>query len=162
MRAIDYSNFEMTLIAPDGEATKVDLPTRLKQFGLLATTDRHLIVQLAAEAQIAGRPLPAETLLAYDVTATAGDRHRVQVVYSPHVGEYLSTVSSGVNPPIRGLARCPGDALDIDESGRVERYLSIDAGPPASPGGLGRRIFRRRGHDRDVSAQQLVPGCLGE
>ena len=67
MRAIDYSNFEMTLIAPDGEATKVDLPTRLKQFGLLATTDRHLVVQLAAEAPIAGRSLPPETLLAYDV-----------------------------------------------------------------------------------------------
>jgi prolyl oligopeptidase len=87
----------MTLIKSDGETVKVDLPTRLKPFGLLATTDRHLVVQLAASAQIAGSNLPAETLLAYDVTATASDRNRVQVVYSPHDGEYLTDSTFGVD-----------------------------------------------------------------
>ena len=96
LRAMDYSNFEMTLIEPDGGTVKVDLPTRLKPFGLLATTDRHLIVQLAASAQVAGRSLAAETLLAYDVTASASDRNRVQVVYAPHDGEYLTDSVFGV------------------------------------------------------------------
>jgi prolyl oligopeptidase len=122
MRAIDYSNYEMTLIAPDGAATKVDLPTRLKQFGLLAATDRHLIVQLAAEAQIAGRPLPAETLLAYDVTATAGDRHRVQVVYSPHNGEYLSD-------PIFGMTATRGAVYFIATRALVPHLISATPGP---------------------------------
>lgn len=122
MRAIDYSNFEITLIAPDGEATKVDLPTRLKQFGLLAATDRHLIVQLAAEAQISGRALPAETLLAYDVTATAGDRHRVQVVYSPHDGEYLSD-------PIFGMTATRGAVYFIASRALVPHLIAATPGP---------------------------------
>ena len=122
MRAIDYSNFEMTLIAPDGEATKVDLPTRLKQFGLLATTDRHLVVQLAAEARIAGRSLPPETLLAYDVTASAGDRNRVQVVYSPHDGEYLSD-------PIFGMTATRGAVYFIASRALVPHLISATPGP---------------------------------
>lgn len=96
LRAIDYSNFEMTLVAVNGGLTKAALPTRLKPFGLLATTGRHLIVQLAEDAQIGNTRVPAESLLAYDITAPGSDPNRVQVIYSPHDGEFLSDPMFGI------------------------------------------------------------------
>jgi len=93
-RAIDYSHFSMTLLAPDGATNPVRLPARLKPFGLLATTARHLIVQLAEDATIEGRRIPAETVLSYDVTAASGQR--VQVVYPPHQGEFLNDAIFGI------------------------------------------------------------------
>lgn len=87
----------MALIAADGGVTKVDLPQQLKPFGLLTTTGRHLIVQLSQDTQLAGRRLPAETPLAYDVGARPpDDSKRVQIVYSPREGEYLNDSTFGV------------------------------------------------------------------
>lgn len=97
LRALDYSTFQMALIAPDGTITPVDLPKHLKPFGLLASTGHHLIVQLSTDTSIGARHLPAETLLAYDITPASSAKTRVQVVYSPREGEYL-------NDPISGLA----------------------------------------------------------
>lgn len=94
LRAIDYSHFDMTLIAPDGATTPVGLPARLKPFGLLGTTARHLIVQLAEDATIEGRRIPAETVVAYDVAAPG--KSRVQTVYSPRDDEFLNDAIFGI------------------------------------------------------------------
>jgi prolyl oligopeptidase len=122
LRAIDYSNFEMTLIDPEGGATTVDLPQRLKPFGLLATAPRHLIVQLAAEAQIAGRRLPAETVLAYDVSKPANDKTRVQVVYEPRDGEFL-------NDSIFGIAATRDAVHFVVTRKLVPHLISASLGP---------------------------------
>ena len=94
VRALDLSNFKLTLVSADGTSTPVELPTHIKPFGILGTTARHLIVQLAEDATIEGRPLPAETVLSYDITAKQGSR--VQTVYSPREGEYAAASLSGL------------------------------------------------------------------
>jgi prolyl oligopeptidase len=94
-RVPDYSTFEFALIDKAGNVTNVQLPNKLKPFGLFATTERHLIVQLAEPTEVGGRMLPAETLLSYDVTPQA--KARVQVVYAPRADEYL-------NDPFFGFA----------------------------------------------------------
>jgi len=119
-RAVDYSHFAMTLLAPDGATTSVGLPARLKPFGLLATTARHLIVQLAEDANIEGRRIPAETVLAYDVTAASGQR--VQVVYSPRQGEFL-------NDPIFGITATQSAVYLVATRKLVPRLISANPGP---------------------------------
>jgi prolyl oligopeptidase len=96
VRAIDYSSFELSLIDRSGEVTRVPLPRGLKPLGLLGTTDRHLIVQLSAAAEVAGRRFPAETLLSYDVTAGLAPQRRIDVLYAPEAGESLADVFSGL------------------------------------------------------------------
>jgi prolyl oligopeptidase len=95
-RAIDYSTFELTLIDAAGKVTAIDLPRRVKSFGLLAATSRHLIMQLTEPAVIAGQALPAETVLAYDVFPSQPNSKRVSVIFAPDNGDV-------VNDPYRGI-----------------------------------------------------------
>jgi prolyl oligopeptidase len=120
MRAIDYSHFEMTLIAPDGATTPVELPSRLKPFGLLATTARHLIVQLAEDADVGGRRIPAETVVAYDITGKSSARG--QVVYSPKEGEFL-------NDPVFGVASTRNALYFIATRRLVPHLISATPSP---------------------------------
>jgi len=96
LRALDYSTFDISLIDTDGKVSHVDLPQALKPFGLLGTTEHHLIVQLAAPATIDGVVHPAETVLAVDVRSPSPGPSKVSVVYSPKEGEYLSDTFNGL------------------------------------------------------------------
>jgi prolyl oligopeptidase len=95
-RAIDYSTFELKLIDAAGKVTAIDLPRRVKSFGLLAATSRHLIVQLAEPAMIDGQTLPAETVLAYDVSPTQQKSNRVSVVFAPGNGDVVNDSFRGI------------------------------------------------------------------
>jgi prolyl oligopeptidase len=95
LRAIDYSNFDISLLSSDGRVEKVGIPRRLKPFGILATTGRHLIVQLAEDAEVEGRRHAAETLLSYDTMGQPG-KSRVEVVAAPGPDGILSDVAFGV------------------------------------------------------------------
>ena len=96
IRVIDFSTFEMKLVDAGGRLTDVALPTKLKAFGLLGSTQQALVVQLSEPAEIEGQKWPAETLLAYDVSAVDPGR-RVTAIHVPKPGEYL-------NDPFFGLA----------------------------------------------------------
>jgi len=95
-RAIDYSTFASTVVDAAGETHDVPLPQKLKPFGVLATTDRHILVQLAEDAQVEGKPYKAEALLAYDVDPSTPADRRVTQVYAPAAGEFLDSALSGV------------------------------------------------------------------
>ena len=97
IRAIDYSTFEFKLVEPTGRVVAVDLPQRLKPFGLLAATAHHLIVQLAEPAVIGGETLVTESVLAYDLAPQRPASKRVSVVFTPHDGDVI-------NDPFRGIA----------------------------------------------------------
>jgi hypothetical protein len=56
------------LVRRDGRVETTTLPTKLKQPFFTLATERHIIAQLAQDALIAGRKVPAETLIAYDTT----------------------------------------------------------------------------------------------
>jgi prolyl oligopeptidase len=99
-RVIDYSTFELLTVDAAGKATPLALPQQLKSFGALATTDRHIVVQLAQDATIAGQPYPAETVLSYDTDARTAPGQRVQPVYRARIGEF---VDIGMGSPLAGL-----------------------------------------------------------
>ena len=97
VRSIDYSNFELLLVGQSGTRVKVPLPRNLRPLGLLATTDRHLIVQLTATGEVNGRQVPAGTVLSYNVSPSLAPKRRLQVVYTPEPGEYLADVFHGLD-----------------------------------------------------------------
>ena len=104
IRALDYSTFEISLVNAAGKVSAVDLPKALKPFGVLAATDRDLIVQLSAPASVDGTMLPAETLLAYDANPPRGSKPRAEVVYLPREGEFLDAAFSGLVATRTGLS----------------------------------------------------------
>lgn len=88
-RALDYSTFNLTVVDAGGTQRPVSLPEKLKPFGVLGTTDRHVLVQLAEDATVEGTAYAAETLLAFDVDPRTPAAQRVSRVYAPPEGEYL-------------------------------------------------------------------------
>ena len=103
VRAVNFSDFKLALIAADGTVTPVKLPTQLKAFGLLATTDHDLIVQLAGDTEVNGRRVSSESLLAYDIAARDPAR-RIQVIYTPAAGWYLNdTFFGGIDAASQGV-----------------------------------------------------------
>ena len=95
-RAIDYSTFEFKLVEPTGKVVGVDLPQRLKPFGLLGATTHHLIVQLAEPAAIGGETLVTESVLAYDVAPQRPASKRISVVFAPHGGDVINDAFRGI------------------------------------------------------------------
>jgi prolyl oligopeptidase len=95
-RVIDYSTFEFHLFEPDRGVRMVALPNRLKPFGLQASTQRYLAVQLAEAQTVNGVSVPAETLLSYDTDAATAPEKRVEIITAPQPGEYLPLLGSGL------------------------------------------------------------------
>jgi prolyl oligopeptidase len=95
-RVIDYSTFEFHLYEPGHGVRTVELPQRLKPFGLQAGTARFLAVQLAEAQTVNGVSVPAETLLSYDTDAATAPEKRVEIVTAPKAGEYLPLLGSGL------------------------------------------------------------------
>jgi prolyl oligopeptidase len=95
-RALDYSTFELKLVDATGNSTPVDLPRRLKPFGVLAATARHLIVQLGEPAVISGETVAAESVLAYDIAPEQASSKRVSVVFAPHGGDVINDFFRGI------------------------------------------------------------------
>jgi hypothetical protein len=75
---------------------QLELPRRLKPFGLQAGTSRYLAVQLAEAQKVNGISVPAETLLSYDTDAATAPEKRVEIGTAPKAGEYLPLLGSGL------------------------------------------------------------------
>lgn len=95
-RALNYSTFDVTLVDGEGRQRHVPLPQALKGFGVVGTTRRHVLVQLAQDATIAGKPYRAETVLAYDADVSTPEGRRVSTVYAPVEGEVVDPMFGGV------------------------------------------------------------------
>lgn len=95
-RTIDYSTFALSYVDQQGRVTPIDLPLALKHFGVLATTDSYLFVQLARPGAIGGRAVPAEALVAYDLRASTPSGERASVVYIPGEDELVADAVFGV------------------------------------------------------------------
>lgn len=94
-RVIDYSTFELSTVDRAGKLTTLDLPRKLKPFGLQGSTARHLVVQLAEPAQVGGLNVPAEALLAYDMSPGLAAAQRASIIYQPARDEYVGDVFGG-------------------------------------------------------------------
>lgn len=92
VRSIDYSTVEISLVDAGGRSRTLPLPVALN---VLATSARHILVQLTKDAVIEGRPYRAETVLAYDVSAAVPESQRVSVAYVPADGEFVDRAVSG-------------------------------------------------------------------
>lgn len=114
-RVLDYSNFELLLVGQDGAVERLDLPTKMQNFGTAFVTGSKLVVQLADAAVIEGRNYAEDTLVSYDPTAPAG--RRVTEVFAPKAGSY-------VNDPFEGIAGT-ADGLAFVETRNLQKTLVI-------------------------------------
>ena len=95
-RAIDYSTFEIHLVDAHGKARLLPFPQALKSFGVQGASSRHIVVQLAKDAVIEGKPYAAETVVAYDMADGVADGQRVSAVYTPASGEFVDAATGGL------------------------------------------------------------------
>ncbi|GGD37106.1 prolyl oligopeptidase family serine peptidase [Pseudoxanthomonas indica] len=116
-RAIDYSTFEVVVVDAQGKQTKLPFPQALKPFGVLGASARHVIAQLAHDETIEGRPYKAETVIAYDTSASAKEGQRVSAVYVPAAGEF-------VDPAFGGLAVTRDDVLLLSNRNLRQRVVA--------------------------------------
>ncbi|MBB6427903.1 prolyl oligopeptidase family serine peptidase [Sphingopyxis sp. JAI128] len=114
-RVLDYSNFELLVVGQDGAVERLDLPTKMQNFGTAFVTGSKLVVQLADAAVIEGRTYAADTLVSYDPTEPAG--RRVTEVFAPKAGSY-------VNDPFEGIAGT-ADGLAFVETRNLQKTLLI-------------------------------------
>lgn len=121
-RVLDYSNFELLLVGQDGSVERLELPTRLQNFGTAFVTGSKLVVQLAEAAVIEGKSYAPDTLVSYDPSARLG--RRVSEVFAPKAGSY-------VNDPFEGIAGT-GDGIAFVETRNLQKTLVI-----ARPGSRG-------------------------
>jgi prolyl oligopeptidase len=101
-RAMDYSNFELELVSQDGSVERLELPTKLQNFGTAFVTGSNLVVQLAEPATIEGKSYAADTLIAYDTIAPTG--HHVSTVFAPSSGSYVNDAFAGIVGTGEGIA----------------------------------------------------------
>jgi prolyl oligopeptidase len=136
LRAIDYSTFQLLTVGRDGRVETLPIPAKLKPFGLQAASERHLFVQLAESAQVAGVTVPAESILAWDLRAKATDPAGLQVVYTPAAGEVVpdwtmtgtATRTAAVFPLQRGLSRSLAVARSDGAKWTVKPFVEAPAG----------------------------------
>jgi|GEM_PF-2880219 len=114
-RVLDYSNFELLLVGQDGSVERLELPSKLQNFGTAFVTGGKLVVQLAEAAVIEGKSYVADTLVSYDPNARAG--RRVSEVFAPKAGSY-------VNDPFEGIAGT-GDGIAFVETRNLQKTLVI-------------------------------------
>lgn len=89
VRTIDYSSFEIHLVAPDGRTWAAELPHTLKPMGVLAVAGNRLILQLAEDSTLEGLDYPAESLLSYTPVPAEGVPH-IHLVHAPKSGEFIA------------------------------------------------------------------------
>lgn len=136
-RVIDYATFEFHLFEPGKGVRQVDLPQRLKPFGLQAATSRYLAVQLAQAQSVNGVSVPAETLLSYDTDAATAPEKRVEIVTAPKAGEYLPLLGSGLIAGTRdGLMLTMKRGLDtsVQYASHGPKGWNVREILPAAPG----------------------------
>jgi prolyl oligopeptidase len=136
IRALNYSTFEISLVNAAGKVSAVDLPKALKPFGVLAVTDRDVIVQLSAPATVNGTKLPAETLLAYGAIPRRGSKPRAEVVYLPREGEFLDAAFGGLVATRTGVSFVVNQHLTqrLISAARAATGWQIHDGVHAPPG----------------------------
>ncbi len=92
VQAVDLSTFNLHVIDVSGKVTRLALPAKLKLFGFQGATARHLFVQLGEPATVEGQPIPAESIVSYDLGHNEADQRRIAVVYTPAAGEAISSL----------------------------------------------------------------------
>ena len=137
-RIVDYSTFKFFLVGADGRTRPVDVPVRVKPFGLLASTARHLIFQTSEAGTVGGLSVGPDTLIAYDADPATSETSRWSVVYAPQGEESIITV--GLVPQFAAtrstvefvvndhLVQRPTTARFDEGAWRIE------AGAPSQPG----------------------------
>jgi prolyl oligopeptidase len=97
VRALDYSTFSMQTIAQDGTLTPVELPQKLAMTFPTPTTERSIIAQVVEATTLAGKEIPKNSIVGYEVTPGLPSGSRLKVIYTPKADEFLT------NPVFGGL-----------------------------------------------------------
>lgn len=131
-RVVDYSTFESYLLDAAGKPQQLPLPRKSKPFGVQAMTARHVVVQLAEDADIGGKRYPAETVLSYDTLPATPDARRIDALYQPKEGEVVETAFSG------GIAATRSDVMLVVKRGLTNTILHFT---PSAQGWQAREVL---------------------
>jgi prolyl oligopeptidase len=158
-QALDYSNFALHLVRADGTTRKLPLPAELRMsFGANAT---HVFAQLAAPADLGGKTVPADSVVAVRLDAGGDeDEMGVEVVCFARPGEVVDSTAdfkatrSAVALLVRQGLSVRVDAAQRDASGWHAQTLV-----PAQPGEAPRVVDTSPDADRMVVMRSgfLVP-----
>lgn len=165
-RVIDYQTFAVGVVEASGKVTWAELPNKIKPFGLLASTARHLIVQLAEPATVAGVSYPAESVLAYDTTPGTVASKRVSIVAAPSEGRYFNDLLgfAGVGDQVlmvadRHLGKSIVAATPTPDGWKLRDLMTAPAGESLAFAGevLGEQgvVMRRAGFTTPASIELL-------
>ncbi|MGP7795580.1 prolyl oligopeptidase family serine peptidase [Sphingomonas sp. CLY1604] len=102
MRAIDYSTIENVVVRSDGRVEVAPLPRKTKMI-LGNAGGGRIIAQLGEAAEVAGRTLPAESVVAFDTRTATPAAQRLSLVFTPSDGEFLSDTYTGIAPTRTGV-----------------------------------------------------------
>jgi prolyl oligopeptidase len=125
IRAIDYSTFSMQTIAQDGTAAAVELPQKLAMTFPTPTTEEAIVAQVVENVTIAGKEIPKNSIVAYEVAPKLAASTRLKIIYTPKADEFLT------NPVFGGLAAGRASVDFILTHGGIQRRATFtrqDAG----------------------------------
>lgn len=91
----DYKTTVVKVVDQSGAVSETGLPTQLKVFGMPRKVGSSIVVQLAEAVMLHGKPLAAETILAYDLAQDSG-ADRISVAYVPSADATVSDYFGGV------------------------------------------------------------------
>ena len=133
-QALDYSTFALHQVSADGTTRKLPLPAKLKMaFGANAT---HVFAQLAAPAELEGKTVPTDSVVAVPLAIGSGrPRASFEVVYAARPGEVVDsfgdfkTTRNAVALPMRSGLSLRVDVAQQEAGGwRVRTLLQAQPG----------------------------------
>jgi prolyl oligopeptidase len=80
-----YTQFQLKVITPEGQATDLPIPDKLVNFGIPTFANDAVVVQLATVQQIDGKTYPADSIIAYDLAT-----RRISLVMAPPQDTFLT------------------------------------------------------------------------
>jgi prolyl oligopeptidase len=92
-RAVDYSTFIYVVVSVDGTVEELSAIPKAQSMTIPAkVTTGHLLVSLAEETVVCGKPVPVGSLIAYDLHSDASPLDRLSIVYEPEKDEVNSNL----------------------------------------------------------------------
>jgi prolyl oligopeptidase len=119
VRALDYSTFSMQTIAQDGTLSPVELPQKLAMTFPPPTTERNIVAQVVETVTLAGKEIPKDSIVAYDVTPGLPAATRLKIIYTPKADEFLTNAVFG------GFAAARSSVDFILTRGGVQRRVTF-------------------------------------
>lgn len=120
MRALDYSTMAEVVISLDGTVEEVDLPSKRPLVIAPKVVAGNIVTQLKEPTIFQSQPLPAGSLVAYNISPDVPEPHKQSVVYVPEPDEFTPFIA------LDGFETSQGRVHLTSSKNGVERRLSLE------------------------------------